>query len=131
MRMQPQQLITLTGVTKRYGREQIMDIHSLAFERGDKVLLTGNNGSGKSTLLRLIGGVSTVTSGKVWRAPSLRDGGVGYVPQSGGLYGELTVRANLALRRRLWDKPEINPEPQPYIQCLGLEGVLDKRTGAL
>jgi ABC-2 type transport system ATP-binding protein len=69
---------------------------------GDSVLLLGHNGSGKSTLLRILAGATILTSGKISRSPMLRDLRVGYVPQAGGLYGDMTLRENLQIYCRIF-----------------------------
>jgi ATP-binding cassette, subfamily F, member 3 len=71
-------LITLSGVTKHFGAEQILDDVSLQIERGDHVGLVGSNGAGKSTLLRIIAGVEEPDAGTVTRARGLL---LSYLPQ--------------------------------------------------
>ena len=124
-------LIELEHVEKHYGRERVVAIESLALDFGERVVITGLNGSGKSTLLRLLAGVSQPNRGLVRRNPALDQASLGYVPQSGGLYTELSIRANLAQRRRLWNLPETAPESAWYVQDLGLEPLLDKTPAEL
>ncbi len=73
---------------------------------GQVVGLLGPSGSGKSTLLRSIVGVQRVRSGDVTvlghpaGSPALRRE-VGYVTQAPSVYGDLTVRANVAYFARV------------------------------
>lgn len=84
----------------RGGREVL---HGISFDvpRGQVLGLLGPSGSGKTTLLRAIVGVQVVASGSVdvLGAPagdrSVR-GRVGYATQSPAVYGDLSVRENLA-----------------------------------
>lgn len=129
--MTPCPAIHLAGVEKRYGRHRVLVVESLTLPLGGCVIVTGMNGSGKSTLLRLVAGVSVPERGLVRREPALARLGLGYVPQAGGLYDELTVRENLALRRRLWRLPAAEVTESWYVDALGLAPFLDKTPGQL
>jgi ABC-type multidrug transport system ATPase subunit len=119
-------IVTLHGVEKRYGHQRVLTVESLILGAGERVVISGTNGSGKSTLLRLLGGVSSPDRGRVIRGDTIAHGRLGYVPQSGGLYSDLTLRENLSLRRRLWRRPAAEPEARWYIGELGLGPLLDK-----
>lgn len=53
-------LLSLQGVTKRFGERLLFEIESLAIEEGSAYVLTGANGTGKSTLLRILAGLEPV-----------------------------------------------------------------------
>lgn len=57
--------ITLSGISKSFGREHVVRDLSHVFEPGSRTALLGPNGSGKSTLLQLVGGISIPTKGTV------------------------------------------------------------------
>ncbi len=120
------ELIRLTDVEKRYGRQLVLRIDEFVAWQGDRIALVGSNGSGKSTLLRILAGIAPVGRGEAWWAHDLEAELLGYVPQSGGLYGELTVRDNLELRRRLYGLPPRNVSAQPFLSRFGLEPFLQK-----
>lgn len=122
-------LIRLENIEKRYGRQSVLVIEHLTFNDGDRVLITGANGSGKSTLLKLLAGVIPLDRGRIHRARPLRRGLLGYVPQAGGLYPDLTVAKNLALRQGLSGVRAV-AEP-PIAKALGLTAFLDRRADAL
>lgn len=84
--------LRLAGVSKRYGRRQILRNVSLEVCRGESVAVVGANGSGKSTLLQICAGTVKPTSGAVARAAH-----VGYVPQSGGTAAFLTPSEHFEL----------------------------------
>ena len=48
---------------------------------GDYVCIVGENGSGKSTLVKSLLGLLRPMAGEIVRAPSLRSGAIGYLPQ--------------------------------------------------
>lgn len=58
-------VIECTGLTKRYGRNQVLDQLSLAIKENKMTGLVGRNGAGKTTLLKLIAGFIRPTSGEV------------------------------------------------------------------
>ena len=92
--------LELRGLTKRYGRDVVLDHATLSVHRGELALVVGRSGSGKSTLLMLAGGWVRADGGTV--APRLDTWEeLAYVPQRFGLVPELTVRENVELPARL------------------------------
>lgn len=96
-----QPAIALDHVTKVFGSIRALDDLSFTIAPGDIFGLIGPNGSGKTTLIRLLLGLGRPTSGTVRvlgaRMPSRRTArAIGYMTQASALYGELTVRDNLA-----------------------------------
>lgn len=64
-----QPLLEIENVTKIYktGREEYQALQKVGFEseKGSFIAILGKSGSGKSTLLNLIGGIDSVTGGKI------------------------------------------------------------------
>ena len=58
-------MITISNVTKNFGRQALLTSASVQLDPGDKVGLVGPNGSGKSTLFRLIVGEESADAGEV------------------------------------------------------------------
>jgi ABC-type multidrug transport system ATPase subunit len=85
-------LITLENVVKWYGRQLVVIVDNLIIRSDDRILLLGRNGSGKSTLLRILAGIARPSSGVITKSQPMT---VGFVPQLGGLYGDMTLRQNL------------------------------------
>ena len=95
-------MIEIANVSKAYGRRRALADISLSIPPGEVTLLLGSNGAGKSTLLRCllgitdfdgtirIGGLDPLDDGPAVRAQ------IGYMPQAGGLHGDLTVEETLA-----------------------------------
>jgi ABC-2 type transport system ATP-binding protein len=93
-------VVVAAGLTKRFGSLVAVDGVDLEVAPGRIVGLLGPNGSGKTTLIRLLLGLLRPEAGRVEvlgrRVPDrslLAE--VGYMPQSDGIYHELTVWENI------------------------------------
>lgn len=91
--------ITGAGLTRHFGDVVAVSSVDVAVDAGEVVGMVGANGSGKTTLIRMLLGLLPPTSGTVellGGAPTREARArVGYVPQMGGLYDDLTVAENL------------------------------------
>jgi ABC-2 type transport system ATP-binding protein len=96
----PAELAGAEGATRRFGELLAVDAVHLRVAAGEVVGLIGANGSGKTTLIRMLLGLLAPTAGRVrlfGEPPSRRTRArLGYVPQSLGLYEDLTAAENLA-----------------------------------
>ena len=86
------------SATMHFGDFTAVDGVDLAITEGEIVGLLGANGAGKTTLIRMLLGLLRVTSGDVLlfgSEPSrITRRRVGYVPQTLGLYDDMTVEEN-------------------------------------
>ncbi len=104
--------IELLDLTFSYPNSPIkqLDIPTLRFNAGDRVLLLGAIGSGKSTLLKTLAGLYRPSSGRIrlgaadlWEMePNAVAEVVGYLPQNVHLF-KGTLRSNLALSGAVGD----------------------------
>jgi len=102
-------VVELRGVSRRFGRDVVLDTVSAGFAPGRLSVVTGPSGSGKSTLLALVAGLDVPDDGEVVidghvvsaldreaRARFRRDA-VAFIGQSPGLSGFMTARENVEL----------------------------------
>jgi ABC-2 type transport system ATP-binding protein len=104
------QLASVHGASKRFGELLAVDDVHLRVVAGEVVGLIGANGAGKTTLIRMLLGLLAPTAGHVQlfgEPPSRRTRArLGYVPQSLGLYEDLTVAENLAFSAAAYGRHE-------------------------
>lgn len=58
-------MITTTGLTKHFGKNEVLTNIDLHVDEKDIVVLLGPSGSGKSTLLRCLNGLEELSGGKI------------------------------------------------------------------
>jgi ABC-type branched-subunit amino acid transport system ATPase component len=99
-------IVDLKGVVAGYGGGDVLQGVDLQLEENKVACIVGPNGAGKSTVLRSISGLLTPRLGEITlegerlngRAPStILEMGISQVPQSNGLFPNLTVRENVLM----------------------------------
>jgi branched-chain amino acid transport system ATP-binding protein len=102
-------ILELTGVHTHIGAYHILHGVDFAVPAGEVTMLLGRNGAGKTTTLRTIMGLWKASQGdirfkgqslKSASTPDIAQRGIAYVPESMGIFGDLTVRENLLLAAR-------------------------------
>ena len=131
--------LSLTGVTKRFGKFAALSSIALTVERGRLMTFLGPSGCGKTTLLRIIAGLETQDEGSIVqggrdisRLPATqRDYGI--VFQSYALFPNLTIFANVAygLVNRRKGQEEIRRRVGELLKLVGLADAGSKYPGQL
>lgn len=107
--MSVQNLLTLEGVHTHIGAYHILHGVDLVVPRGQLTMLLGRNGAGKTTTLRTIMGLWHASQGRVrfgdrdiaaLATPQIAELGIAYVPESMGIFSDLTVKENMLLAAR-------------------------------
>jgi len=126
--------IIVENVSKQFGSFQAVSQVNLEIKSGTLIALLGPSGSGKSTLLRLISGLETPDSGKIWLTGedathrSVQDRNIGFVFQHYALFKHLTVRKNIAfaleLRKTL--PKQVKARVDELLELVQLHGLGDR-----
>src|SRR6218665_2736373 len=131
--------LRLTGITKRYGSQTVVNGLDLAVGAGEFVSLLGPSGSGKTTLLRIIAGLTACDSGRIVLADSdvtalpAHQRNIGVVFQSYALFAHLSVGENIAfgLKARGARKAEIAKGVAAALKSVQLSALADRPISAL
>ena len=113
--------VSFENVAKTYhmGEVEIQALRSASFEieKGELVVIVGPSGAGKTTLLNILGGMDTLSSGKVMldgqeisamnrrQLTQYRRDDVGFVFQFYNLIGNLTALENVELANQISKNP--------------------------
>lgn len=102
-------LLTVENVHTHIGPYHILHGVDFAVPAGGITMLLGRNGAGKTTTLRTIMGLWKASSGRIHfdgsditatATPDVARAGIAYVPESMGIFADLTVRENIVLAAR-------------------------------
>ncbi len=127
-------VLSVRGVTHRFGDRPVLDAVDLDVQPGRVVGLLGPNGAGKTTLMRIVFGVIEPDAGCVtWRGRPATDAdhrSWGYMPQERGLYRDMRVEDQLVWLGRLHglDRDRSRARTSSLLEQLGL---LDRRRDAI
>ncbi|WP_346899182.1 ABC transporter ATP-binding protein [Clostridium sp. UBA7503] len=108
-------MIKFENISKKFKNTTVLSDVSFEIEKGKLVAIIGESGCGKTTTLKMINGLITPTSGKIYinnediatkNVIDLRRN-MGYVIQQTGLFPHMTIRENIELIPKVQNK---NPE---------------------
>ena len=104
-----ERILTLEGVHTDIGAYHILHGVDLVVPRGELTMLLGRNGAGKTTTLRTIMGLWRAVAGKIvfsgdditrTSTPEIACRNIAYVPETMGIFADLTVQENMLLAAR-------------------------------
>ncbi len=130
-----ERLLELTGITKTFGQNRVLDGLDLVMEPGECLAVIGPSGTGKSTILRIIAGLLAADAGNIRVAGKPRVGliedspdpvGIGMVFQQAALFDSLTVEENvgfLLYQHSHLSHTEIRQLVDEVLDMVGLPGI--------
>ena len=134
-------MLRLEGVTKSFGKTQVLKGIDLTVHQGDVIAVIGSSGSGKSTMLRCMIDLEKVNGGSIYIKgnPLVENGNyvknkeihqlilqMGMVFQHFNLFPHLSVKKNLLLAPKLVEKRDKAQAEQDAMYYLGKVGLADK-----
>ena len=129
----------MLGLSHRYGETQALSSVNFSVPPGQICGLLGPNGAGKTTTLSAITGTLLPDSGTIRLGGFAPQDGLharqllGYVPDSGGLYGLLSPREHMALSSDLHElEPAVaQANIHTLVEQFGIGEILDQRIDTL
>ena len=131
-------MIAVEHLTKRCGKNLVLDDISETIEQGEKVVIIGPSGSGKSTFLRCMNLLETPTSGTIsFEGTVINDRKtdinairrqMGMVFQHFNLFPNMTIRKNITLapvKTKLMSQEEADAEAEKLLDRVGLKDRAD------
>jgi iron(III) transport system ATP-binding protein len=125
--------IRMIGAVKRFGDTTVLDGVSLTAAEGSITAILGRSGSGKTTLLRLVAGFERLDAGTLTlggrivddskRSVPAQGRGIGYVPQDGALFPNLTALGNIGFGLPRRDRSRA----EELLELVGLAGMGQQR----
>jgi ABC-type sugar transport system ATPase subunit len=132
-------LLTMSGISKRYGPVRALDDVDFDLRAGEVMALLGENGAGKSTLVKILSGLISPDAGQIaldgvtvdlGTAARSRSAGIAVVQQELSLIRTLTAAENVFLGGAdaggVWTGRRLSARARPFLQRVGL-GDLDPR----
>ncbi|MFO1148152.1 MAG: sugar ABC transporter ATP-binding protein [Alsobacter sp.] len=134
----PEPLLDLRSITKTYPGVTALDNVSLSVGRGEVLGLIGENGAGKSSLMKILGGVSSPSSGSIvvdsaeYATLTVKEAtrvGIAFVHQELNLFDNLDVAANVFIGREprkggflnIIDQTALHERVKPLLKRLGVD----------
>ncbi|MBS0445436.1 MAG: ATP-binding cassette domain-containing protein [Proteobacteria bacterium] len=133
-------MLSISGLTKRYGANVALKSVSLAIEPGQFVALLGPNGAGKSTLFQVLTGLFAADEGEVEVAGhSLRRKAQAALRHIGVVFQQISLDLDLSIRRNLLFQADLQGVPHKLAMArieagcarLGVDANLDRKVREL
>jgi ABC-2 type transport system ATP-binding protein len=134
------EIIQVSGLTKRFGELCAVDNLSFTAQKGEIVGLVGPDGAGKTTTLRILAGILPVDRGSallagqdVLREPEAAKSQISYMPRQFGLYEDLTVVENIRFYADIFEvsRAARRQREQQLLEAVAMGRFRDRLAGQL
>ncbi|MGZ5539947.1 MAG: ABC transporter ATP-binding protein [Halobacteriota archaeon] len=109
MKLKNDEVISVDGLTKRFGAITAVDTISFSVPDGELFGFLGPNGAGKTTTIRMLTGLLTPDAGDILiggvnlqKRPIAAKMQMGVIPEMSNVYTDLTAKQNVALAGRFY-----------------------------
>lgn len=123
-------MLSVNGVTKRYGKTLAVDSMSFEVESGEISVLLGPNGAGKSTIIKCIAGLlqydgEIIVDGHLNKTNDAKKV-LSYVPETPALFDSLTVREHIQFIARAYRLKDFENYADELFERFDLDDKTDK-----
>jgi ABC-2 type transport system ATP-binding protein len=122
------EVLTIKGLSKSFGRKEVLKNFDLKLEKGKVYGLLGKNGAGKTTLIRMIMGVIPWDRGEIiYKGQKLKFGdasykrNIGFIPEDSIFFSWMTINELLNFNSSFYSSWN-SQRAEEYLDRLGLEG---------
>lgn len=126
--------VELLNTKKTYNGKTVLDIDSLIFDSGKTYAILGANGSGKTTMLRILAGIDSADSGRVYYdgMESPKEKYAAYMPQSTYMF-DLTVLENviLGIKYKGISDSEVRDRAMHALESVGMKDFYNSKARSL
>ncbi|MGC8911835.1 MAG: ABC transporter ATP-binding protein [Nitrososphaeria archaeon] len=139
--MDNMEILSISDLNAGYYKIPVLSEVNMTVPEGSICAIVGPNGSGKSTLLKTIFGLTTVYSGRIkfngkdithlkpYEKVKL---GMSYLPQTGNVFPNLTIKENMIMAGYLLSKKEIKERMEGVLKMFPIFNIsLEKKVSTL
>lgn len=130
-------ILTIENLNSGYFKIPVLSEINLSVPKGSIYTIVGPNGSGKSTLLKTIFGLTTIYSGSIkfngsdithLKPHEKVKLGMAYLPQTGNVFPNLTIKENMIMAGYLLSKKEVKERMETVLKMFPIVNKsLDKK----
>ncbi|XKM14155.1 ferric ABC transporter ATP-binding protein [Orbaceae bacterium ac157xtp] len=132
--MSKENFVELKNITKRFGKNTVIEDFSLSVAKGEMITLLGPSGCGKTTILRQIAGLEKPTSGKIFidgedvTNLSIQQRDICMVFQSYALFPHMSIGENIGYGLKMIGVPkdERRKRVEEALELVDLAGFADR-----
>lgn len=119
-------ILECSNLTKKYRNSEVVSNLSFSVCKGEVLGLLGPNGAGKTTTIKMILGLTSVNSGKVYMEKGIR---IGYSPETPYFHPFLSGYEVMQFFSRLQgiNKAEADRQTGEFLEVTGLENASGKK----